>query len=297
VRPAAARKLRGLAGRVRRHASERARRRALGAASGDDSFITGNGLAARCRHVLNYEGATVNARGEPGWWFCKADYVQDFFARHAPEEPFVLFTHNGDRSIGAAHAALLERPGLVAWFAANADLRHPKLHAFPLGIANPYWPHGDVAELRRAQALPLEKTRLFNAAFDVRTNPAERERCVRATGLAPSPAQPFPEYLRELGSSLFCIAPSGNGIDTHRAWEALYLRTIPVVTRSVLTEQHLDLPLVVLDDWSDFGSVDLSPELYAAVWGDFDPAELRLDRYLERVRAVVEGRAGATAGR
>jgi hypothetical protein len=284
---AAARKLRAFTARHR----ERATRRALGRASGEVRFITGNGLAARCRHVLNYEGPTLNPV-ENHWWFCKTDHLELFFADLAPEGELVLFTHNSDQAIGERHRALLERPNLVAWFAANADLRHPKLHAFPLGVANPYWPHGDIDELRRAQALPPEKTRLFDTSFSLRTNPDERGRCVAATGLDPEPAKPFADYLRDLRSSWFCLAPRGNGIDTHRTWEALYLGTIPVVTRSVLTEQHADLPLVVLDDWSEFGSVDFSPELHARVWGGFDPALLRLDRYLERVLAILARSTG-----
>ena len=79
-------------------------------------------------------------------------------------------------------------------------------------------------------------------------------------------------------------------MDTHRVWEALYLRTIPVVTRTVLTDQHPDVPMIVLDDWADFRRVELTPELYAETWGAFDPQQLELDRYLEGVAAIIRGR-------
>ena len=38
--------------------------------------------------------------------------------------------------------------------------------------------------------------------------------------------------------------------DCYRTWQALYLRAVPIVTRSALTEQRPELPLIVLDDWS-----------------------------------------------
>ena len=155
-----------------------ARVRALEADSGDLSFITGNGIAAHCRHVLNYGDLTVNEQGEEGWWFCKSDHLEWFFANVAPEEDFVLFSHNGDRTIDRRFARSLRRPNLVAWFAANTSLRHPKLHALPLGVANPFWPHGDPDELHRAQDAAPEKKRLFDVSFAVRTNTAERERCL-----------------------------------------------------------------------------------------------------------------------
>jgi hypothetical protein len=239
--------------------------------------------------VLNYGVPAVNEHIENDWWFCKADLLEHFFAELAPDSPFVLFSHNGDRTIDRRFKRPLRRRSLVAWFAANAALADPKLFALPLGIANPVWPHGDVGTLEAVQRAEIPKVRLFDVSFSVQTNRAERLRCLGATGLELDAPAPFPEYLERLASSHFCLAPRGNGIDTHRIWEGLYVGTIPVVTRSVLTDQHPDLPLVVLDDWSEFRSVGFSPELYQRTWGDWRPDELRLDRYLERVARALEG--------
>ena len=38
-------------------------------------------------------------------------------------------------------------------------------------------------------------------------------------------------YRRILLNYMFVICPEGNGIDTHRMWEALYLRTIPIIKK------------------------------------------------------------------
>ena len=37
------------------------------------------------------------------------------------------------------------------------------------------------------------------------------------------------EYERDLLTSNFVLCPEGNGIDTHRVWEALYSGSIPIV--------------------------------------------------------------------
>jgi hypothetical protein len=161
------------------------------------------------------------------------------------------------------------------------------LRAIPIGIANPRWPHGDQAALKRTQSSPPRKARLFDASFSVATNPAEREYCLRETALVPDPPRPFSEYLEALASSYFCISPSGNGIDVHRTWEALYLRTVPVVTRSAMTDQHRDLPMIVLADWSEFRSIEFSRELYEQTMADWEPSALRLDRYLERIEVAI----------
>src|SRR5439155_15465079 len=49
----------------------------------DDSFITGNGIAARCRYALNYDVLTVNEHVAKNWWFCKSELIEYFFAKHA----------------------------------------------------------------------------------------------------------------------------------------------------------------------------------------------------------------------
>jgi hypothetical protein len=264
---------------------ERVRRLSL--KSDDDAFITGNGLAARCRYVINYDDLKINHDVQNDWWFCKSEFIEHFFARYTPSEDFVLFSHNSDRPIDRGLRRFLRRRRLVAWFATNANTRHPKLRPFPLGIANPRWPHGDSATLKLVQRANLPKTNLFDASYDVGTFPPARECCREQTGIAPAPRRDFEQYLTGLASSYFCIAPRGNGIDTHRVWEALYLRTVPVVTRSLVAEHHGDLPIIVVDDWSQFRSIDFTPELYAETWGTWDPEELTLDRYLQRVQAII----------
>ena len=260
---------------------------ALSIVADDHPFITGNGVAARCRYVINYDDLTVNDRVENDWWFCRTDFVEYFFAEHEPSSEYVLFSHNSDRPVDDKLRRFLRRRRLRAWVAANAAAAHPKLHAFPLGVANPRWRHGAGAVLARVQAANPAKTNLFDASYDISTFPPVREYCREQTGIEPSAHRGFEDYLDGLASSYFCIAPRGNGIDTHRVWEALYLRTVPIVTRSLVTEQHSDLPLIVLDDWSEFRGIEFTAELYARTWRDWDPAELELDRYLGRVARLL----------
>ena len=49
----------------------------------------------------------------------------------------------------------------------------------------------------------------------------------------------------------FWLSPRGNGIDCHRTWEALYLDIIPVVWNSTLNSLFIDLPVIILNEWSD----------------------------------------------
>jgi hypothetical protein len=256
---------------------------------GDKSFLTGNGFAEHCRYVLNYDALRVNERVENNWWFCNPEFLEYFFRTLAPADDYVLFTANSnvDRGVDERFRRQLDCPRLIAWFAINAELRHPKLFSLPLGVGNPI--KCDPVILKRVQRLGLPKTQLFEASFGIATNVAERTHCIAQTGIAPAAKVGPEEHFRRVASAHFCISPNGNGVDCYRTWQALYLRTIPIVTESLLTEQHPELPLIVLRDWSDFRSIDFTPELYERTWGGWDPAEISIDRYLDRVRARING--------
>ena len=45
------------------------------------------------------------------------------------------------------------------------------------------------------------------------------------------------------------ICPRGNGLDTHRVWESLYLGRTTIVASGTLDPLFKDLPVLILDDW------------------------------------------------
>jgi len=49
----------------------------------------------------------------------------------------------------------------------------------------------------------------------------------------------------------FEICAEGNGLDTHRFYEALLFNTIPIVKRNSLESMYLKFPCVILDDWNE----------------------------------------------
>lgn len=52
----------------------------------------------------------------------------------------------------------------------------------------------------------------------------------------------------------FVISPHGNGLDCHRTWEALVLGCIPIVRKSPIDVLYKDLPVLIVDEWSDVTS-------------------------------------------
>ena len=65
-------------------------------------------------------------------------------------------------------------------------------------------------------------------------------------------------YRRILINYMFVICPEGNGIDTHRLWEAFYLKTIPIIEKNKISNfiKKANLPILILDKWSDLSKYD-----------------------------------------
>lgn len=65
-------------------------------------------------------------------------------------------------------------------------------------------------------------------------------------------------YLRSISEHDFVLCPRGNGRDTHRLWETLYLGSIPIVKNGELPGQLLrDFPVWIVNEWSEALNPDL----------------------------------------
>ena len=176
------------------------------------------------------------------------------------ENKFVLVSHNSDENITEKYSQILECPKLIMWHAQNVMIHHENLQLLPIGIANSMWPHGSMEALRNIMAKLNKETRPkdFYFYFNIGTNRAERVICkeeIEKCGLVfELPQSNFEEYLKHLSTFKYAICPPGNGIDSHRIWECLYLGVIPIVKRSVFTEKLKEkIPcVIILNSWTEF---------------------------------------------
>ena len=163
------------------------------------------------------------------------------------------------------------------WFATNIEHEDPKLIPIPIGITNytqeshlhPIY--GNLQIMAQAAAEPrpiLQKILYVNFAPD--TYAVERrpllERLSRGEnsswvtiGKIENSMEGRMQFLRDIRAHEFVACPRGNGIDTHRTWETLYMGSIPVVQRCTAMNAYADLPICFIDDWSE-----VTPDFLAA---------------------------------
>jgi hypothetical protein len=161
--------------------------------------------------------------------FVKTDFLTDYVIASVEFPPHILVTGLSDYSPRTFMSdqtihAFLERPNIIAWYAQNVCTKHPKLIHLPIGLEDTpaklefCAKHGD--ELR---ATPKRNDVYTN--FNPETNPDERTCFVSSVGEKVS----FEQYMRTMATYKYVLCPMGNGIDTHRFWEAQVCGCIPIV--------------------------------------------------------------------
>lgn len=192
--------------------------------------------------------------------FVKTDFLGEFFSSVHPLIPcrYILITHNSDYAVPGAYASYLNSDKIIAWFGQNIEsTKYNKLHPIPIGVANQCWPHGNLEGIKAAvrSSLSLEKKFLLYMNFELNHLRPERYAVSEFFKDKPFVTLGLPKvhqaYLEELAQSKFVLSPPGNGTDCHRAWECLLVGAIPIIKSSALDSMFQDLPVLIINDWSE----------------------------------------------
>jgi len=177
---------------------------------------------------------------------------------------FILLTHNSDENIvqNNTMTMILQYPMVIRCYSQNLCFVHDKVHSLPIGLANSQWAHGNIQSIVDIMKRNVVKTSKVYFNFSVQTNVSKRLPCYQSliSRIQFLPTIPPVNYHSLLASYEFCICPEGNGVDTHRLWEALYLKCVPIVLKTEFIEtlrQYMDLPMVVLNSWDELSLDDL----------------------------------------
>ena len=221
-----------------------------------DPYVSGDTFRARCDYAYDEitppfvpeevaEGSTI---------FVNGDRMEEFFGEVHPRigVHYVLISHNTDRSIPGVCGRFLEEEKILGWFTQNPDRVHPKLHGLPIGLENRHWNGRNWETLTEVAALGLPKRVLLYCNFAVATFPEERRLVYELFPFSyKATRKRYDLFAMDLALSQFVLSPRGNGLDTHRLWEALHVGAIPIVKSSSLDPLYEGLPVLVVQDWRE----------------------------------------------
>lgn len=159
-----------------------------------------------------------------------------------------IISHNSDHEIDNQYINFLNNVGMQ--LSQNCLIRHEKLISLPIGIENRQWFNHDIFHKVRKMNIPKIKDVYF--LFSLNTHPT-RNLCYNAliNKLEWNNKLSKEDYFIELKKHKYAICPRGNGLDTHRIWECLYLDVIPVmIAKDFINIENL--PIIIFDNWNQF---------------------------------------------
>jgi len=197
--------------------------------------------------------------------YCKTDFIPQLFNfLQLSGRKYVLISHMSDIPIDAAK--FLSKPNCIKkWFAQNAIYDHPDLISIPLGVENhaggskgPFTNHKWLDE-NEERLKNNNKELVLYCHWNPVNNPSRGEISSilqeKNSVVVQEARLSYEEYIEGMSKHKFIVCPPGNGVDTHRVWEALYIGCIPVVLNHRIYKDY-DLPMIRVNNWKE-----ITPEL------------------------------------
>ena len=243
-----------------------------------DEYITGN----RFIDICHKKGVT----------FCKTDNIDEY--TNTDQKFFV--THNSDYHIDINRFNLRPR-SLKKWYAQNKNFKSSLLRGIPIGLENMALRVNSASQFGRFSSQPpqgLDKAIYINklahskkeagkfAYLNVNPNTFPSERIpvlntfAREGWVTFEAGLNWKDYYKRIASHKFVFSPRGNGTDCHRTWEALYLRTIPIIKKSEPMNEFKNLPILFVDNWDSVTYNFLCEKYEEMSSRSFDLSEMKI---------------------
>ena len=202
--------------------------------------------------------------------FCQTDLVEHFFSilNNLNElDNIILVTHQSDKKI-TKKLFKLKPNSISKWFSTNVCYSHQDLIPIPIGVNNSYYEmHPSSSDI--AKAYPKtenKKNNMVYVNFNINTNQFHRFRTFRSVSendkfFIQKRKLQKDEYLRELSEFKYILCPWGNGYDTHRVWESIYLGSIPIEKDHKLYKSIKGIPSITVKSFKNLDFNDLNVNL------------------------------------
>lgn len=172
-----------------------------------------------------------------------------------------LISHYSDESVDEALFNL--KPKAISfWYGINVNYKNENLIPIPLGLSGDYSnkniKEDELIDNESSDFSRRNITLYLN--FQKNTNLKKRQLIYDQFKKyewvkVDEPNLKIDDYIDTVSNSKFVLCPAGNGIDTHRIWESLYLGAVPIVETHHTLKTLKDIPHISV---SSFDLINLS---------------------------------------
>jgi hypothetical protein len=236
-------------------------------------------LRSSTKFFIEKKSSSENTSGKIDIFYAGSDALEDFELNlKYQNKKFILITGDSDRTISKKldiYKRISNNDNLLFWYSQNCISPNKKIRQIPIGldyISQFHNSHSFGLNIHDHNLLPLkyEKKILniiknspkFNSReslifcnYQFTFNNKDRVDCFNSVNKKYcyflKKRIPYLDNFKKQSKFKFVLAPFGDGIDTHRVWEALLLGNIPIVKSSPLDKLYKDFPVLIVRSWKD----------------------------------------------
>src|ERR1035437_6243406 len=176
-------------------------------------------------------------------------YTHTLYIKHLFKEiknlnnKFIIITHNSDINVDNTFQI---PENVIKWFTQNVNVKNDKLESIPIGLPNNKW-NPDINKIKNIINKQKNIKNLLYINHKIKTNIKERQEPYKLFSnknwATLESNVNYDQYINNVYNYKFVLCPNGNGIDTHRLWECLYVKTIPIVKNNINNSYYRDLQI------------------------------------------------------
>lgn len=215
---------------------------------------------------------------------------QKYFLNNISNVKLKYYIHNSDHEFNNNFTDLINHDTTFEIHTQNINIEtHPKVFLLPIGIANSMWNHGNLSCLYKImnQTYKYKKEKDIYLNINTKTFPYRETFIKEIKNYKIDEPTSFENYLKNLAEYKFALCIRGNGIDTHRFWECLYLKTIPVIVVNEYTKmdgfynylKNNNIVHLKISSSKEFNNIKFNQELYNKIIQDYSYEKLKLQHY------------------
>ena len=227
--------------------------------------------------------------------FCESELFEELKScvLERTDKKCVLVLGNSDHGNGPNISSIGELKSVSFVFAQNLEHRIEGVEVLPIGLENAWRSNfGRVQNFKSGVNTDYPRINRIMWSFNVGNNVASRlaaKNYLQQSKVADFMGNLSAKHHRNaLKQYKFVAAPPGNGLDTHRMWEAIYLGCIPIVLHSYMTVRFLELgiPALVINSFEEvcqFEEKDLA-EIYQDLMPSFNNSTIWAPYWIDQIR-------------
>jgi uncharacterized protein YaeQ len=231
--------------------------------------------------------------------FCQSEMIEslsDKVLRNI-QASVVIILGNSDKNHSKELEKIIDINRIKGIFAQNLTEPIAATYPIPIGLENAWRvQNGRKSNFDIEKKITSEKVFRVMWTFNIETNLEIRQQA--AAHLVNIKVADHLHYIkpkdhaRSLKKYAFVASPPGNGLDTHRTWEALYLNCVPIVLRSHMTEEFYSygLPLWIVDSYKELESLDeiKLEKRYKEISHKFKSEAIWMDYWIRKIDHVAK---------